>query len=123
MGFVDSIVTDKTGCVTENNNRVEKVYTHEEQHVDELVNRTVPVGRNKKIESLLLENICINSVDVLQKDVPSSSEQSACSSQVPPPQNKTVEQAMLEFAMKLGYDYERLRIQSKVKKIYNFNTK
>lgn len=30
MGFVDSIVTDKTGCVTENNNRVEKIFTHEE---------------------------------------------------------------------------------------------
>lgn len=30
---------------------------------------------------------------------------------------------MLEFAMKLGYDYEAFRIQSKVKKIYNFNTK
>lgn len=65
MGFVDSIVTDKTGCVTENNNRVEKVYTHEEQHVDELISRTVPIGHNKKIESLLLENICINSVGVL----------------------------------------------------------
>lgn len=50
MGFVDSIVTDKTGCVTENNNRVEKIYTHEEQSVEDIVTKKLVVGRNKKIE-------------------------------------------------------------------------
>lgn len=50
MGFVDSIVTDKTGCVTENNNRVEKVYINEEQIVDYFLNRRVVIGKNKKIE-------------------------------------------------------------------------
>lgn len=96
---MDSIVTDKTGCVTENNNRVEKVYTHEEQTYDELIRKKATVGHNKRIEALLFENICINSAAVLQKD--------ALEDEVA---NKTVESALLEFAFKLGFDYERYRI-------------
>ncbi|KAL4450361.1 hypothetical protein ABPG74_009067 [Tetrahymena malaccensis] len=126
MGYVDSIVTDKTGCVTENKNRVEKIYTNQEQTVDDILAsfREIEkknliekkkerdfIGQNRKIEQLLFENICINSVGVLQKEQVGQEAH-----------NTTVETALLEFALKFGYDYEKYRIQSKIKKVHNFNT-
>jgi Ca2+-transporting ATPase len=35
----------------------------------------------------------------------------------------SIESALLEFAFKMGYDYEKYRVSSRIKKVYPFNSK
>ena len=69
------------------------------------------VNQNRCLE-LLCENICINSTDIFQADR-HMVEKSGIS----------IESALLEYAFKLGYDYEKFRISSRIKKVYPFNYK
>ncbi|EGR31408.1 hypothetical protein IMG5_110240 [Ichthyophthirius multifiliis] len=112
LGFVDSIVTDKTGCVTKNINFVEKIYANEQEYYNTYSSMNkISIYSNRSLE-ILCENICINSSDILQTD-----------RNMVDKVGISIESALLEYAFKLGYDYEKYRVSSRIKKVYPFNSK
>ena len=108
MGGIDELLITKTGCITKNLLSVAEIYV--EDRITSVISREIMSEHTCRILNL---GIITNTIAC-----PQFVEEAGKVIKIEHIGNKT-ESALLELAYRMGYNYERFRATSRIKKIYS----
>jgi len=111
MGGATTICSDKTGTLTQNKMTVVKLWVAGKKF-DEPPKKAEEIG-DEKVQAALMEGMCVNGTAYLQKNDETGKVESV---------GAKTECALLLLAGDLGFDYQKLRDDNEVIKVYPFSS-